>query len=224
MSEAWPHDQRRSRPRSAGDRPQADAGPPRAAGDRSRDAILHAATSLATQHGLDGLSAGALAAALSMSQAGRPAHTASKQELQLATVAEAARIFDEEVVQPALTAPSGLAQLAAVCEAFFAHLERHMVPGGCFMASAALDMGTRPGPVKDMIASFQAQFGELIRGFAATARARNELPAGEDPDRLAFELNGIMLATDTNFAQHDDLAVLDLARQIVRQRLGTGEL
>jgi AcrR family transcriptional regulator len=191
--------------------------------EAARDAILHAAASLATQDGLDGLSAGTLAAALSLSPGARPAHNASEQELQLATVAEAARIFAEEVVQPALTAPAGLGQLAAVCEAFFAHLERHMVPGGCFMASAALEMGTRPGPVKDMITSFQAQFGELIRGFAAAARARNELPAGEDPDRLAFELNGIMLATDTNFAQHDDPAVLDLARQIVRQRLSIGD-
>jgi AcrR family transcriptional regulator len=224
MSEAWPPDQRRSRPRFAGDRPSAAAQASRAAGDRSRDAILHAAASLATQDGQDGPSAGMLAAALSMSQPGRPSRTTSKQELQLATVAEAARIFDEEVVQPALAAPPGLRQLAAVCEAFFAHLERHTVPGGCFMASAALEMGTRPGPVKDMIASVQAQFGELIRGFAATAMARNELPAGEDPDRLAFELNGIMLATDTNFAQHDDPAVLDLARQIVRQRLGVSEL
>jgi AcrR family transcriptional regulator len=224
MSGAWPDDQRPFRPRSAADRPRAGAGPPRAAGDRSRDAILHAATSLATQDGLDGPSAGTLAAVLGVSRAGRPARTASKQDLQLATVAEAARIFDEEVLQPALAAPSGLAQLAAVCEAFFAHLERHMVPGGCFMASAALEMDTRPGPVKDMIASLQARFGELIRGFAATARARNELPPGEDPDRLAFELNGIMLATDTNFAEHDDPAVLDLARQIVRQRLGVGDL
>ena len=191
--------------------------------DQGRDAILHAAASLATEDGPDGLSAGTLAAALSMSPGGRSASTASKQELQLATVAEAARIFDEEVVQPALTAPAGLGQLAAVCEAFFAHLERHTIPGGCFMASAALEMASRPGPVRDMIASFQARFGELIRGFAATARARNELPAGEDPDQLAFELNGIMLATDTNFAQHDDPAVLDLARQIVRQRLGVAD-
>jgi AcrR family transcriptional regulator len=224
MSEAWPDDQRRSRPGSAADPPRAAGGRAGSAGDRSRDAILHAAASLATEDGLDGLSAGTLAAALSMSQGGLSARSASKQELQLATVTEAAKIFDEEVVQPALTAPSGLGQLAAVCEAFFAHLERHMIPGGCFMASAALEMGTRPGPVKDMIASFQAQFGELIRGFAAAAMARNELPPGEDPDRLAFELNGIMLATDTNFAQHDDPAVLDLARQIVRQRLGVGEL
>ena len=138
-------------------------------------------------------------------------------------MAEAARIFDAEVVQPALAAPAGLGQLAAVCEAFFEHLERHTFPGGCFMASAALEMGTRPGPVKDLIASFQSQFGDLIRGFAATALARNELSAGEDPDRLAFELNGIMLAADTNFVLHDDPAVLDLARQIVHQRLGVSQ-
>ena len=76
-------------------------------------------------------------------------------------------------------------------------------------------------PVKDLIESFQSQFGDLIRGFAATALARNELSAGEDPDRLAFELNGIMLAAGTNFVLHDDPAVLVLARQIVHQRLGT---
>ena len=81
-------------------------------------------------------------------------------------------------------------------------------------------MDGRPSPVTDLIASLQAQFGELIHGFAVTALARHELPPGEDPGRLAFELNGIMLAADTNFAQHEDLAVLELGRQIVRQRLG----
>ena len=209
MSEAWPYDRRRPRPG--------------AGRERTRDAILRAAASLATVDGLDGLSIGHLAATLGMSKSGLSEHFGSKQELQLATVAEAARIFDAEVVQPALTAPAGLGQLAAVCEAFFAHLERRTFPGGCFMASAALEMGGRPGPVKDLITAFQAQFGELIRGFAAAALARRELPADEDPYRLAFELNGIMLAADTNFVLHDDPAVLDLARQIVRQRLGAGD-
>ncbi len=210
MSEAWPWDRRR-------------ASRPGTGGGRTRGAILRAAASLATVDGLDGLSIGHLAATLGMSKSSLSEHFRSKQELQLATVAEAARIFDTEVVQPALTAPAGLGQLTAVCEAFFAHLERHTFPGGCFMASAALEMGVRPGPVKDLIAAVQAQFGELIRGFAAAALARRELSADEDPDRLAFELNGIMLATDTNFVLHDDPAVLDLARQIVHQRLGAGD-
>jgi len=197
MNEAWPRDR--------------------------RDSILRAAAALATVDGLDGLSIGNVAAALGMSKSGLYAYFGSKQELQLATVAEAARIFDEEVVQPALAAPAGLGQLTAVCEAFFGHLERHTFPGGCFLASAALEVGSRPGPVRDLIAAFQSRFGALIRGFAAAAVARKELPVGEDPDRLAFELNGIMLAAHTNFVLHDDPAVLTLARQIVHQRLRAGD-
>jgi AcrR family transcriptional regulator len=191
----------------------------RADGERTRGAILRAAASLATVDGLEGLSIGNLAAAIGMSKSGLYAHFGSKQELQLATVQEAGRIFAAEVVQPALAAAPGLAQLAAVCEAFFEHLERRTFPGGCFMASAALEMGTRPGPVKEMIAAFQTEFVGMIRGFAATAIEQRELPATDDPDRLAFELNGIILAADTSFVLHDNPAVLDLARQVVRQRL-----
>jgi AcrR family transcriptional regulator len=194
----------------------------RADGQRTREAILRAAASLATVDGLEGLSIGHLAATIGMSKSGLYAHFGSKQELQLATVEEAARIFQEEVVEPALAAPPGLAQLTAVCEAFFEHLQRRTFPGGCFMASAALEMGTRPGPVKELVAAFQSQFARLIRDFAATAIEQSELPAREDPDQLAFELNGIILAADTNFVLHDDPEVLGLARQVVHRRLGLG--
>jgi AcrR family transcriptional regulator len=195
---------------------------PRADGERTRGAILRAAASLATIDGLEGLSIGNLAAATGMSKSGLYAHFGSKQELQLATVEEAGRILDEEVAQPALAAPLGLAQLVAVCEAFFDYLQRRVFPGGCFFAAAALEMGTRPGPVKERVAALQAGFAALVRGFAATALEQHELPAREDPDRLTFELYGIMLAADTNFVLHDDPVVLNLARQIVHQRLGLG--
>jgi AcrR family transcriptional regulator len=199
-----------------------DTGAPRrtrADGERTRQAILRAAASLATVDGLEGLTIGHLATATGMSKSGLYAHFGSKTELQLATVQEAGRIFVAEVVAPALAAAPGLAQLRAVCEAFFEHLERRTFPGGCFMASAALEMGTRPGPVKELVARFQTEFIGVIRGFAAAAIAQGELPASEDPDRLTFELNGIILAADTNFVLHDDPAMLDLARQVVRQRL-----
>ena len=192
----------------------------RADGERTRSAILRAAASLATVDGLEGLSIGHLAASIGMSKSGLYAHFGSKQELQLATVEEAGRIFELEVVRPALAAPAGLAQLVALCEAFFDHLRRRTFPGGCFFAGAALEMGTRPGPVKEAIVAFQSGFVALIRGFAATAMAREELPADEDPDRLAFELNGIILATDASFVLQDNPAVLDLARQVVHRRLG----
>jgi AcrR family transcriptional regulator len=195
---------------------------PRADGERTRGAILRAAASLATIEGLEGLSIGHLADAIGMSKSGLYAHFGSKQELQLATVEEAERIFTEEVIAPALAARPGLAQLAAACEAYFGYVQRRVFPGGCFFAATALEMGTRPGPVKDRVAAIQSGFTALLRSFAATAQEQHELPAHEDPDRLAFELHAILLGADTKFVLNDDPAVLDLARQVVRQRLGLG--
>jgi AcrR family transcriptional regulator len=195
---------------------------PRADGERTRAAILRAAASLATIEGLEGLSIGHLAAAIGMSKSGLYAHFGSKQELQLATVEEAERIFDAEVVQPALAARPGRAQLAAVCEAFFGYVQRRVFPGGCFFAATALEMGTHPGPVKERVAAIQSGFAALLQAFAATALEQHELPAGEDPSRLAFELHAILLAADTKFVLLDDPAVLDLARQVVHQRLELG--
>ena len=195
---------------------------PRADGERTRAAILRAAASLATVDGLEGLSIGNLAAAIGMSKSGLYAHFGTKQELQLATVDEAERILTEEVVQPALAAPPGLAQLAAVCEAYISYVQRRVFPGGCFFAATALEMGARSGPVKDRVAAITSGFTALLASFAATAIEQHELPAREDPGLLAFELHAILLAADTKFVLHDDPAVLDLARQVVRQRLGPG--
>ncbi len=193
---------------------------PRADGERTRGAILRAAASLATVDGLQGLSIGNLAAATGLSKSGLYAHFGSKQDLQLATVDQAERIFTEQVVQPALAARPGLAQLAAACEAFLGYVQRRVFPGGCFFAATALEMGTHPGPVKDRIAAIDSGFTAQLRAFAATAIQQHELPAGQDPARLAFELHAILLGADTGFILHDDPAVLDLARQVIRQRLG----
>ena len=193
----------------------------RADGERTRRAILREAVSLATVDGLEGLTIGNLADALGMSKSGLYAHFGSKQELQLATVEEADRIFTDEVVSPAVTAPAGAGQLRALCEAFFQHLERRTFPGGCFFAGATLEMSTRPGPVRERIARFQAEFGGLIRRFAAEAITRGELPADEDADLLAFEVGGVLLAADAGFVLSGDPAALAVPRRVVARRLGT---
>jgi AcrR family transcriptional regulator len=193
---------------------------PRADGERTRAAILRAAASLATTDGLEGLSIGNLAAATGMSKSGLYAHFGTKQELQLATVDEAERILTHEVIQPALAAPGGLGQLAAACEAYFSYVQRRVFPGGCFFAATALEMGTRPGPVKDRVAAITSGFTALLASFAATAIGQHELPAREDPGLLAFELHAILLGADTKFILNDDPAVLDLGRQVIRHRLG----
>ena len=195
----------------------------RADGERTRSAILRGAASLATVDGLDGLSIGNLASAIGISKSGLYAHFGSKEELQLATVAEAERILTEEVIQPALAARPGLAQLAAACEAFFSYVERRVFPGGCFFAATSLEMGARPGPVRDRLAAIQSDFTELLRSFADTALEQDELPAGEDPDLLAFELHAVLLGADTKFVLNDDPAFLDIARRVVSHRLGLND-
>ena len=181
---------------------------------------MREAVSLATLDGLEGLSIGNLASALDMSKSGIYAHFGSKQDLQLATVDEAERIFQADVIEPALAAASGLAQLVALCDAFFDYLLKRTFPGGCFFAGAALEMGTRPGPVKQQIAAFQGRLTALIRQFIVTALEQRELSADEDPDALTFELNGIILAANTNFVLREEPATLDMARNVVRRRLG----
>jgi AcrR family transcriptional regulator len=192
----------------------------RADGERRREAIVREAVSLATVDGLEGLSIGNLADGLGMSKSGVYAHFGSKQDLQLATVDEAERIFRAEVIEPALAAAPGLGQLLTVCDAYLDHLARRTFPGGCFFAGAVLEMGTRPGPVKERVAAFQTSFTALIRGFVVTAIDQHELPADEDPDALTFELNGIILAANSRFVLSNDPQVLELPRRLLRRRLG----
>jgi AcrR family transcriptional regulator len=193
---------------------------PRSDGQRTRAAILRQAADLATVQGLDGLTIGTLATALGMSKSGLYAHFTSKEELQLATVDEAGRIFAEQVTGPALQSEPGLSRLVAVCDAYFDYLERRCFPGGCFFAVASLEMGSRPGRVKERVAGFLGGFVDVLRQSAADAVARAELPGTEDPDAVAFELNGILLAADVHFVLHGNQGALDTARQVVRRRLG----
>lgn len=192
----------------------------RSDGERTRAAILHEAVALSTIDGLEGLTIGNLADRLGMSKSGLYAHFGSKEELQLATVEAAAVVFQEEVVAPALAADPGVPQLIAFADAYVDHLDRRVFPGGCFFAGAALEMGTHRGPVQEKVAEFHGGFIQLIRDFAATAVRLRQLPRHEDPAALALELNGILLATDTRFVMYDDTGVLDLARRVVRTRLG----
>jgi AcrR family transcriptional regulator len=189
-------------------------------GARTRNAILLEAASLATVEGLEGLSIGELAKALGISKSGLYAHFGSKQELQLATIDEAERIFELEVIDPAAAVPDeGLPRLVAVCDLYFEHLRRRTFPGGCFFASATLEMGTRPGPVKERLWAFQQRFSGVIVEYARQAKKLGQLPAGEDIALLVFELNGIILAANANYVMSDDPAMLDLARRAVHRRL-----
>ena len=128
----------------------------RSDGERTREAIVREAVSLATVYGLEGLSIGNLADALDMSKSGVYAHFGSKQELQLATVDEAGRIFQAEVIEPALAAAPGLAQIVALCDGFFDHLLRRTFPGGCFFVEPRWRWARAQDPSRNRLPSFKA--------------------------------------------------------------------
>lgn len=191
----------------------------RADGQRTRAAILERAAALATVNGLNGLTIGVLADDLGMSKSGLYTHFKSKEALQLATIDEAGRILHAQVVEPAIKSEAGMDRLVAVCDAYFDYLQRRCFPGGCFFAVASLELGSRPGPVKERVARFLADFLVVLEQCAADAIGRKQLVDTEKPHVLAFELNGIFLAAHVHFVLHGNEAALDIARQVVRHRL-----
>ena len=193
----------------------------RSDGERSRNAILREATRLATVEGIDGLSISRLADAVGMSKSGLFAHFGSKEELQLATIDSASSVYNELVVEPALSAPSALERLRQLAENFLQHLEDDVFPGGCFFASVAAEMDTRPGPVRDRAVQFtQNWFGLLVQA-VREAQEEGEIDAAEDPLQLAFELNAYLLLANAQHIATGESQPLELARRALDRRLAS---
>jgi len=184
----------------------------RADGEKSRQAILQAAAEMASIHGLEGLSLGALAGSLGISKSGLFAHFGSKQELEIATIEAAGRVFADDVVKPGLAAPAGIRRLVALTEAFLSHVERRVFPGGCFFAAAAAELDSRSGPARERVAAFQREWMSTLERQAQEARAAGELDPLVDPKQIAFEVNAMLAAANGTFLLQGDLAVFERAR------------
>lgn len=188
-------------------------------GERTREAILDEAARLATVDGLEGLSIGQLARATGMSKSGLYAHFGSKLDLQLATIEAARQTFVDEVLIPALRAPRGIERLLALCEAFLSHVERRVFPGGCFFAAAAVDVGGRPGPVRDAIVAQRHDWLTLLERLAGEAAELGQLRSTADPAQLAFELQALLVAANTSFILQGDASAFGRALAAVHARL-----
>ncbi len=188
-------------------------------GARSRATILEAAARLATVEGLDGLSIARLAEQVGMSKSGLFAHFGSKEELQLATIDTASEIFAEEVVSPALAEPSALKRVEALCALFLSHVERNVFPGGCFFASIAAEMDTKPGPVRNRAAEIVAEWLGLQAQTIAEAQSEGDIEPAEDPEQLAFELNALLLLGNAQYVISGGRAGPERARLGIERRL-----
>ena len=187
-------------------------------GERTKKLILDTAVRLATIEGLDGLSIGKLSSATGVSKSGVYAHFDSKEDLQLATVDTARQLFTDVVVRPALDA-EGLDRLRALCESFLSYVENRTLPGGCFFAAAAAELGGRPGPLKERVLVNQKDWMRLLTEAAEEAVLRGQLRADTDVAVLVFELNALVISANTVFVLHEDPALLVRARTAVERAL-----
>jgi AcrR family transcriptional regulator len=193
---------------------------PRSDGVRSRRAILDASARLATVEGLNGLSIGGLADHIGMSKSGLYAHFKSKEELQLATIETAGEIFNAEVVAPGSAAPPGLPRLWALSEEFLAHLERGVFPGGCFFASVAAEVDTRPGPVRDRIFEVIGDWVGALTDAVAGAQAAGEIGPAEDAEQLAFEIDAMLLMANAAYVMEPSAEALERGRRGIAKLIG----
>jgi hypothetical protein len=92
-------------------------------------------------------------------------------------------------------------------------------PGGCFFAVAAVDVGMRPGSVRDAVAAQQRDWIELLRRLARTAVEIGELDRDVDPAQLAFELNAVLVSASTTFVLDGDATACERARAAVSRLL-----
>jgi AcrR family transcriptional regulator len=193
----------------------------RSDGERSRNAILREAARLATVEGINGLSIGRLAEAVGMSKSGLFAHFGSKEELQLATIETAREIFNELVVEPALTAPTAYERLRQLVDNFLRHVQDKVYPGGCFYISVGAELGAQSGLVRDEAVGLSAEWMQLMIGTIRQAQAEGDIDGSEDPEQLAFELTGSLLLGNNQFVATQAPAAIDRARRSVERRLAT---
>jgi AcrR family transcriptional regulator len=192
----------------------------RAPGEHSRRRVLEHAAALATIEGLNGLSIGRLADAIGKPKSSVYVVFGSKQDLQLATIDAARTSFIAEVINRALAAtPPGRTQLLALCEEFLSYVDRRVFPGGYFFVAASAELGGQRGPVHDRVALYQQQWRELLHQTAGDTDAAGELPAGVDPEQLAFELSTILAGTNIIAVLHSDNGAIERARLAIRRRL-----
>jgi AcrR family transcriptional regulator len=188
-------------------------------GERTRQAILSHASRLASAEGLEAVSLQRLASDLGISKSGLFAHFGSKEELQLATVDEAGRVFTEEVLKPGLKTPAGLGRVWAMCNSFLSYLSRGIFPGGCFFEAALAEFDSKPGRIRDAVVEKRGYWVASLARATRDAIAAGEVQRDVDAEQVAWELGSLLVGANSSFVQDGGTVGIERARRAIRDRL-----
>ncbi len=175
-------------------------------GEETRAAILDAAVNIAAVDGFDALTFGTLAEKARLSKSGLFAHFGSKTDLQIATLDEAVRRYQEYSFLPALKVPRGLKRLITLFENWLQWVERSNLKA-CPIMSALGEFDDRPGPMRDALHQHMQRMNDEIKRSVQMTIDTGEFAAETDSEQFAFELFGI-IATSCRARNlfHDKLA------------------
>jgi AcrR family transcriptional regulator len=160
-------------------------------GEETRAVILKAALEQASVSGFEWLTIGSLAAETGLSKSGLFAHFGSKEELQIATLDEAMRRFNELVVIPIMAVPRGLKRLTALLEYTMTWTERCELKA-CPLMMAIHEFDDKKGPVRDAVVEHMQRTNEGLLKSIDAAITNGELAADADAEQISFELFGII--------------------------------
>lgn len=163
-------------------------------GAATRELILSRALEIADARGIDAITIGTLADAVGMSKSGVFAHFGSREELQLAVLDAAARGFTEEVFVPAVRERRGMPRLRAILHGWMRRTLRYGESHACPIGAAALEFDDRPGPIRERVLEHLIHLRREIARAVAIAVQQGHLRADTDPDQIAFEVHGLVLA------------------------------
>ncbi|MUL67164.1 TetR family transcriptional regulator [Mycobacterium sp. CBMA 234] len=189
----------------------------RVRGDATRRKVAREAAMIATTHGLDSITVGALAIATGVSKSGILTVFGNREAIQLAAVAEARNIYREEVLSKVYQATPGTSRLRALMDSWVGYLHAGVFPGGCFIAATTAEYGRRSGAVADAVRQLKRDWLTLLE---------TELEAADSPDPAAdaFTIDALLTAGNTRRELFSDDAELERARElairIVKQLAG----
>ena len=162
-------------------------------GQQTKAVIVDAALGLASQIGLEGLSIGALAEITGMSKSGVFAHFGSREELQISVVREYHTRFEREIFYPSLESPRGLERLQALFDRWMVRTSTE-IDSGCIYISGAVEFDDRSGPVRDALVASVNSWQDALRRAVELAQKEGQLQKNVDPQQIAFEIHGLILA------------------------------
>lgn len=190
-----------------------------ARGNQTRQLVLKRTVEIASVEGLEGLSLGRLATELKLSKSGVFALFGSKEELQLATVRAAIKVYLEHVVQPTREIPPGIGRLWGVCTAWLTYSEQRVFPGGCFFYSVSAEYDAREGKVHDTIASARANWFSFLGQTVEEAQRAGEAQEGIDIPQLVFEVVALLETANAESVLHNDFTCYEKAAKGILSRL-----